>query len=183
VSLNRPILLVGMPGVGKSTVGRLVADELHVPLSDTDAVVERAAGSTIAEIFARAGEQEFRRRETAALSDALRQCHVVSAGGGAPVQQENRDLLAQAWVVHLVGDAAEVWGRLHHSSGRPLLAGGRPAWERLWAERASVYAAVSDVTVPVTGRAPEQIAQDILSAARTAGVAGVDEAEEISDDS
>ena len=81
--MRKPVLLIGMMGCGKSTVGRLLAERMRLPLIDLDEEIARAAGKTIPEIFAQEGEAGFRARETAALERALaREAGVIATGGG-----------------------------------------------------------------------------------------------------
>ena len=88
--MRKPVLLIGMMGCGKSTVGRLLAERMRLPLIDLDEEIARAAGKTIPEIFAQEGEAGFRARETAALERALaREDGVIATGGGIVTRAEN----------------------------------------------------------------------------------------------
>ena len=100
MSADLPIVLVGLPGAGKSKVGRLLARDLDVPHIDTDAMIVERTGRSIAEIFASEGEAIFRLLEARAVADALEREAVISLGGGAVVTEAVRDRLA-GW-----GDAA-----------------------------------------------------------------------------
>jgi shikimate kinase len=121
------IVLVGLPGSGKSTVGPLLAAALGWELVDTDAEVERAAGMSITRIFAREGEPAFRAREAAAVEGALGRERVVIAPGGGWIEGAG-DLAAlppRTLVVHLRIGAEEAAARLAGAAGaRPLLHGG-----------------------------------------------------------
>jgi len=148
------IALVGLSGVGKSSVGGLLAARLGWPLLDTDAIIVETAGRTVAQIFADAGEPRFRELEAAALQRAfsITPC-VVSTGGGIVLRAENRALLrSHAFVVWLDAPTATLVARLlAHDQARPLIGGADPAgrMEALRAARAGLYAEVAHVRVNV----------------------------------
>lgn len=125
----RPIVLVGLMGVGKSTVGRRLALRLGLPFVDADVEIERASGMAIAEMFERYGEAAFRdgeRRVIARLLGGPR--HVLATGGGAFVDPATRALiLAQATAVWLDADVATLVERVRRRNTRPLLKGRDPA--------------------------------------------------------
>ncbi len=160
------ILLIGMMGAGKSTVGRLLAERLACAYLDSDAQVEAATGQTVAELFETVGERGFREAESAALADALsgQGPVVVSVAGGAVLDPENRTRIREAGtVVWLRADPATLAHRLGEGSGRPLLAGD-PAGElaRLDRERRPFYAELADVVVDVDGLPPGTVADRVL---------------------
>ena len=97
MSVALPIVLVGLPGAGKSKVGRLLAGRLGVPHVDTDDLIVEREGRAISDIFATDGESAFRLMETVAVADALSRRAVVSLGGGAAATDAVRDLLAPSW--------------------------------------------------------------------------------------
>ncbi len=122
-------VLVGMPGSGKSTIGRRLAKALDVPLLDTDVKIVESTGRTIAEIFVE-GEPEFRRIEADVVRAALAEHDgIVSLGGGAVTSAEVREALAGHTVIYLEISAAEGIRRTSGGAGRPLLAGGDPGRE------------------------------------------------------
>lgn len=125
---DRAIVLVGLMGVGKTTVGRRLAQRLNLPFVDADAEIETAAGMTIAEIFEKFGEAHFRdgeRRVIARLIDGSRK--VVATGGGAFVNDQTRALiLDQATAVWLDADPAILAERVAKRDHRPLLRGKDP---------------------------------------------------------
>src|SRR3981081_2465884 len=135
-------VLIGLPGSGKSTIGRRLAKALDVSLLDTDAAIEETTGRTIADIFATDGEPEFRRIEEDVIRSAL-QSHdgVLSLGGGAVTTQGVRDALAGHMVIYLEISAAEGVRRTGGSTVRPLLAGGDRGekFRKLMAERVPLY--------------------------------------------
>lgn len=168
------LVLVGMMGAGKTTVGRAVADRLGWAFVDTDAEVEAAAGSSVAELFAGAGEPAFREAERRALATALSDGGpvVVSAGGGAVVDEGNRHLLSRsATVVWLRADPATLAARVGDGAGRPLLAGDAAgALAALDAGRRPLYAAVADAVVDVDDLDVDAVVGRALAARTGAGV-------------
>ena len=117
------IALIGMPGCGKSSVGRQLARRLNWSFADADAEIERAIGCSIRAYFEQHGEAAFRDVEQATLAElSLRERLVLATGGGAVVREANRRLLtARADVVYLRSTAEELMRRLRHDSHRPLL--------------------------------------------------------------
>ena len=117
------IALVGLPGSGKSTVGRQLARRLQQPFHDCDSVIEQRLGCTIREFFEREGEARFRDIESQVLAELLAQHGgVLSTGGGAVLRPVNRERLrAQARVFYLRSTPEELMRRLRHDTQRPLL--------------------------------------------------------------
>lgn len=145
------VVLVGLMGVGKSTVGRRLAKELERPFADADEQVELAAGLAVPAIFRRDGEDAFRRLEAEVLADLVSRPHplVIAAGGGVVTRPENRALLAEVVVVWLRASAAFL-ARRTDPTHRPLLAGdAEGALARLLVEREPLYEAVADIVVDV----------------------------------
>ncbi|HEX3793230.1 MAG TPA: shikimate kinase [Acidimicrobiales bacterium] len=166
--MTRRILLVGMMGAGKTTVGRLVAEQLCWEYRDSDADVEAATGLTVPELFARDGETAFRDAEAAVLMRACASTEpvVVSVAGGAVLRAETRDLLtASGTVVWLRAEPATLARRVGDGRGRPLL-GDDPAAALvvLNAERAPLYAQVADVTIDVDDLSAPVVAGRIVDA-------------------
>ncbi|GAA4800655.1 shikimate kinase [Streptomyces ziwulingensis] len=163
----RPLaVLVGLPGSGKSTVGRMMADRLGVTFRDTDEDVERRTGRTVARIFADDGEPRFREWERAAVRAALT-AHdgVLALGGGAVVDPVTRSWLAGGPVVHLDAEVREVLGRPGGTVDRPLLAGDPAArLRRLAARRAPFYREVARVTVTTRGLSAVEVTRTALLA-------------------
>jgi shikimate kinase len=124
VSRNIPIYLVGMMGVGKSTIGARLAARLGRAFLDTDQEVERVAGRTVAEIFETEGEASFRALEVEAVRVATEHAAVVALGGGAvAVPGAMERLLESGEVVYLMADPEELIDRIGDPASRPLLAG------------------------------------------------------------
>jgi shikimate kinase len=121
--LRKTVVLVGMPGAGKTAVGTALARRLGVPFRDSDEEIVRAANMTIAEIFARDGEAFFRRKEAQVIARLLRgEPAVLSTGGGAFLQEDNRRMIAAEGVsVWLDADLDLLWARVRHKDSRPLL--------------------------------------------------------------
>jgi shikimate kinase len=122
---DRPLILTGFMGSGKSSVGRLLAVRLGCPFVDLDAEIVAAAGSSINEIFARDGEAAFRNLESACLERVLAGgAAVIATGGGAVVADENRrSMRKRGIVVNLVVSLPQVLHRLHGAVDRPLFSG------------------------------------------------------------
>ncbi|MBU8810336.1 shikimate kinase [Mycolicibacterium goodii] len=159
-------VLVGLPGSGKSTIGRRLAKVLDVSMVDTDAVIEETTGRTIADIFANDGEREFRRIEEEVIRSAL-QTHegVLSLGGGAVTTPGVREALAGHKVVYLEISAAEGVRRTGGSTVRPLLAGGDRAekYRKLMAERVPLYRKVATIRVNTNRRNPGAVVRTIVA--------------------
>ena len=142
--VDRPIVLVGMMGVGKSTVGRKLATLLQLDFCDADDAIEEAAQMSISEIFERFGEDYFRdgeRRVIARLLDSGPA--VIATGGGAFAQEETRKLVLERGIaVWLDADANTIVDRVRRKDTRPLLKDGDPREivSRLKAEREPLYA-------------------------------------------
>lgn len=149
MSADLPIVLVGLPGAGKSKVGRLLARDLDVPHIDTDAMIVERTGRSIAEIFASEGEAIFRLLEARAVADALEREAVISLGGGAVVTEAVRDRLAGHTVVYIDATHDELLRRTGSRRHRPLLVEDPSAVLcRLREEREPYYQAVATLVVP-----------------------------------
>jgi len=164
--MGEHVLLVGMMGAGKSTVGRIVAQRMRRPFRDSDTDVESRTGQSVPAIFAARGEPAFRAEERSALCSALASGvpSVIAVAGGAVIDPEARRRLRSAgvvvWLDVLPHDLA---GRVGSGSGRPLL-DKDPAGtlQRLDAVRRPVYRNLSDVVVQVGRRRPEALAEDVV---------------------
>ena len=139
--MRKPILLIGMMGCGKSTVGRLLAERMRLPLIDLDEEIARAAEKTIPEIFAQEGEAGFRARETAALERALaREDGVIATGGGIVTRAENiRMMREKGFVVWLCRPLEDMIADVRQDT-RPNLAGNKEErMHTLYAQREALY--------------------------------------------
>lgn len=141
--IDRPVALVGLMGVGKSTVGRKLAALMHHDFVDADEAIENAAQMTIAEIFEQFGEAYFRDGERRVIARLVDERHgVIATGGGAFVNDETRQLiLDKAIAVWLDCDIATLVERTSRKANRPLLKDGNPreVLERLAQEREAHY--------------------------------------------
>lgn len=176
MSEDRKLLLIGMMGAGKTTVGRILADRLGWPYADSDSQVQQATGRTVPELFAERGEAGFRAAEAAALRSAVDGAGpaVVSVAGGAVLDPENRRVISSAGsVVWLRADPATLAARVGDGSGRPLL-GDDPAsaLQRLDAVRRPLYADLADIVVDVDDLTPDDVADRVLAATGLDGGAG-----------
>ncbi len=159
-------VLVGLPGSGKSTIGRRLAKALGVGLLDTDAAIEQQTGRSIADIFAADGEQEFRRIEEQVVRAALAEHDgILSLGGGAVTTPGVRAALVGHTVIYLEITAAEGVRRTGGATVRPLLAGPDRAekFRTLMAERAPLYRRVATIRVNTNRRNPGAVVRHVLS--------------------
>jgi len=140
----RTIVMVGMMGAGKTTVGRRLAPRLGLPFFDADAEIEKAAGMSVSELFQQHGEESFRRGEAQIINRLLDgEPHVLATGGGALVNPESRAIIAEKAVsIWLRADMDTIVTRATQRGTRPLLKTGDPreTLTRLLAEREPLYA-------------------------------------------
>ncbi|OBI90130.1 shikimate kinase [Mycobacterium sp. 1245805.9] len=163
-------VLVGLPGSGKSTIGRRLAKALGVGLLDTDAAIEQQTGRSIADIFATDGEQEFRRIEEQVVRAALTEHDgVLSLGGGAVTSPGVCDALAGHTVIYLEIGAREGVRRTGGTTVRPLLAGPDRAekYRELMAKRVPLYRRVATIRIDTNRRNPGAVVRNILSRLQT----------------
>jgi shikimate dehydrogenase len=155
---KRNLVLIGMPGSGKTTLGRLLADKLGRTLVDTDEEIVRRAGTPITEIFATRGESAFRDLESEVIRDLSETGgRVIATGGGAILREENVDALRSNGVLVYLDRPL---GDLLPTSDRPL-ANQVDKIKTLYTVRLPLYQRAADLTVPVRGT-PEKTAQTIL---------------------
>jgi shikimate kinase len=156
------VVLVGLPGAGKTSVGTELARRLGVPFADTDELVVRQTGRPVAEIFAEQGERVFRQLEADMIAAALAGFDgVLALGGGAVTTESVRADLAAAGVpvVRLTAGPDELLDRLAGDAPRPLLAGDPAArLAELSAARSGWYAAVAGFSVETGGRSVAELA-------------------------
>jgi shikimate kinase len=159
-------VLVGLPGSGKSTIGRRLSKALGVGLLDTDVAIEQQTGRTIADIFATDGEPEFRRIEEGVVRAALAEHDgVVSLGGGAVTSPGVREALAGHTVIYLEINATQGVRRIGGTAVRPLLAGPDRAakFRALMATRVPLYRRVATIRVDTNRRNPGAVVRHIVS--------------------
>ena len=162
-------VLVGLPGSGKTTIGRRLSKALGVSLLDTDVAIEERSGRSIADIFATDGEQEFRRIEEEVVRAALADHDgVVSLGGGAVTSPGVCEALAGHTVIYLEISAREGVRRTGGNTVRPLLAGPDRAekFRALMAKRTPLYRRVATIRVDTNRRNPGAVVRQILSRLR-----------------
>jgi shikimate kinase len=166
------LVLVGLMGVGKTSVGRRVAKKLGVRHVDLDVAVERTAGRSVPEIFADEGEEGFRAREHVALVDLLAADAplVLSTGGGAVLREDNRAAMrARGTVVWLRATPRTLLARVGDGRGRPLLAGDPLGnLTRLAAERAPAYTAAAHTIIDVDGLPFDAVTEKVAALCRAA---------------
>ena len=157
--------LVGMMGSGKTTVGRIAAERLAMPFHDTDEVVERTAGRTVAELFAE-GEDVFRAAEAEAVRSLAGEDAVVACGGGVVLDDTNvARMRATGLVVWLDAPVSVLAVRVGDGDGRPLLDDDPAAGlERLSSERRRRYEAAAHLRVDASHHAPDQTAEEVTAA-------------------
>jgi len=164
---GRHLVLVGLMGAGKTTVGQRCADLLDRPFVDTDDLVAAAAGTPVDDIWAAEGEQGFRVRERVAVADAVASPDplVISCGGGAVLDADNRRALrANGVVVLLTASSAALASRLARDDSRPLLIGHdkAAALERLSALRQPAYEAAAHLQVDTEGRSVDDVVTAVV---------------------
>ncbi|MEU6642947.1 shikimate kinase [Saccharomonospora sp. NPDC046836] len=160
MTVRRPVVLVGPPGSGKSTVGLLLARRLGVDYADADVDLEAETGRRISDIFADDGESVFRAIEEKIVAAGLgRYTGVYALGGGAPLLETTRERLREHTVVFLNVGMADGVQRTGLSSARPLLVGVNPraTYKALLEQRLPVYRDVATVEVDTTGRTPDEV--------------------------
>ena len=166
-NLTKPLVLIGMMGAGKSTVGRFVADRLDVPFKDADKEIEEAAGRSVEEIFAEFGEAHFRSGERRVISRLLQEGpFVLATGGGAYIDAETRALIGKyAICVWLRADFDLLWARVSKRSHRPLLKTENPrqTLAELMERRYPVYAG-ADIVVDSQDIPKEDMAERVIQA-------------------
>lgn len=161
------LVLVGMTGAGKSSVGRVLADRLGRTWVDTDQEIEKVTQKSIREIFLEVGETGFRNIESDVLESVLSAVTpiVISTGGGIILAERNRLLLRDRArrVVWLMADPSILLDRLQLGMHRPLLdEDPEGTLSRMWADRESLYREVADVIVSVDGRSVADVVDAIL---------------------
>ena len=153
------LVLIGMPGSGKSTVGKILSKMLCMPLVDTDALVEQTAGKTIPELFAQEGEAAFRDRETAAARQAaVLDNTVIATGGGIILRPENMEALAATGLIFFRDrNLEDIVGEDH--MGRPLVGKDPDKLRILYTQRIDLYRKYAQYTISDTKTAEEAAAR------------------------
>lgn len=161
----KPIIIVGMMGAGKTTVGRRLAKRLELSFFDSDIEMEQRCGAPVPLIFELEGEAGFRKREAALIEELTsRTAIVLSTGGGAITSQSNREMIRERGVViYLRAQLQDIWIRTRHDKRRPLLqtADPRKRLGELLEARKAFYEEVAHYTID-TGRQPAEWIVDQL---------------------
>ena len=164
---DRPIVLIGMMGAGKTTVGRRLAARLGRHFVDSDEEVEKAAGMSIEDIFAAHGEADFRAGEVKVIARLLKDHNIVlGTGGGAFINAETRALVKEAAIsVWIKADFELLFQRVSRRSNRPLLktANPRETLQKLIEARYPIYAE-ADVTIVSRDVPQDQVASEVIEA-------------------
>ena len=153
------LVLIGMPGSGKSTVGKILSRMFCMPLVDTDALVEQTAGKTIPALFAQEGEAAFRDRETAAARQAAALDNtVIATGGGIVLRSENMEALAATGMIFFRDrDLEDILGEDH--MGRPLVGRDPEKLRILYTQRIELYRKYAQYIISNTKTAEEAAAR------------------------
>lgn len=160
-----PIILIGPPGAGKTSVGKALAKKLSLNFLDSDKVVEEKSGKSISEIFITDGEPAFREMERSAVMDLLEnQDGVIALGGGSVMDIEvSKRLLPMANVVFLDVSISNAAPRVGFNRDRPLLLGNpRQQWIALMEKRRSTYEALAKARVSTDNKKPVEVVEEIV---------------------
>ena len=168
--LNRSIVLIGMMGAGKSSVGACLRRQTGLGLLDTDEIVASNFGMSIPEIFAKHGEKKFRDAETEALRRVrTEEQTIIITGGGIVLRKENVEILrSQAVIVWLDGDEETLFARASRKQNRPLLQTKNPrkTFSQILGARRPLYANIADIRVDTSVLTDEEVAVAILAKLR-----------------
>ena len=165
----RSIILMGPPGSGKSTVGKVLAKDLNLTLIDTDRVIEERQGRSISEIFLTDGEEGFRAIEREIVLESLkRENCVIALGGGSVLDTEVQNVLSQlSEVIFLDISISNAAPRVGFNKERPLLMGNpRQQWLQLMEKRRSIYEKLATRTVSTDNRKAHEVASEIVTGVR-----------------
>ena len=170
--MSQPVFLVGPMGAGKTTIGKLLAQQLGYPFKDSDREIEERTGADIPWIFDVEGEAGFRQREVAVLADlALQGQLVIATGGGIVMREENRECLKSAGIVfYHTASTEQLLERTAKDKRRPLLQVADPESRirELLSIRDPLYAEVATHIIDTEKRAPKLVAQEMAALVRAA---------------
>jgi len=158
-------VLVGVPGAGKSTVGKLLAEHLNVPFVDTDEAIEARSGKSVSDIFINDGETAFRALETQTIADELQTESVVLAlGGGALGSAQTREGLQGHIVIWLQTTLSQAVARVGMNRNRPLLLGNvRGQLSELMTAREPIYREAATITIDTSDLDPSEVVAVIVA--------------------
>lgn len=164
---RRHIVLVGLPGAGKTSVGRSLSLLLNTDFSEPDQLIESRLKASVQSIFESRGEATFRKYEAEIMADLLmKQPHVISPGGGWVGAHDPGTTSSNSFIIYLETSPAEILSRLGGAAGRPTLGDGSlPMVERLYEDRRRVYEA-SDESVKTDGKDVAEVTGEVLDLAR-----------------
>ena len=167
IKLTMNIFIVGPMGSGKSTVGKIISDELFLNFFDTDDEIESRTGASIDWIFDLEGEEGFRKRESSILEEMVKQNSIVlSTGGGIILSDSNREMLSSRGTVFYLSTPISVQiERTSKDKDRPLLKNGDPEeiLTRLQKERKGLYESVSDHVIETENKSSQEVASEIIN--------------------
>lgn len=164
------VYLVGPMGVGKTTIGKMLASELKLKFVDTDKEVEVRAGADIPWIFDVEGEAGFRARETRVLDElSAREGQVLATGGGIVLAEHNRQIIKNSLCIYLKAEVSQLVARIGKDKRRPLLQKDEPrlVLERIMQIREPLYQEVATWVVQTDSRPPRQVVRDIVRLLRS----------------
>lgn len=166
------VVLIGVPGAGKSTIGELLAAHLGMTFIDTDNLIEERAGKSISDIFTTDGEPVFRALEAETIASALAGPQaIVSLGGGALGNESTRELVKSHTVLWLQTGLAQAVDRVGLNRNRPLLLGNvRGQLSALMTAREPIYREAADVVVDTSNLSIEEVTQEALRALAEKGI-------------
>ena len=158
-----PIVLVGVPGAGKTTVGKLLARAMNVDFFDSDQVIESRAGKSVSDIFTQDGEPAFRKIEHDVVCELLQNdAAVLALGGGSLGNDDTRTQVSKAKVVWLIAGLAQAVDRVGMNRNRPLLLGNvRGQLADLMTAREPLYKEVATIAVDTSKLIPSEVVQAI----------------------
>ncbi len=168
------IVLIGLMGVGKSTVGKKLAQKIGRDFIDTDQLIEDKCGTSISVIFEVEGEIGFRKRENKVISEVMeKQGKIIATGGGAPMQKENHEFLKKGYVIYLFAKPISIWKRLQYDDSRPILQSTKNLKKRieeLFVSRDSIYRELADRIIIGESLPLKVVIKKIMNALKTEGL-------------
>lgn len=161
-------IFIGPMGSGKSTIGKAVANALHLPFRDTDSIIEELEHLPVSQIFIDKGEEYFRAIEKKVLRDELlSDGSILALGGGAPISMDAQSALkvSSAPVIYLDISLANVAPRIGFNRDRPLLLHNpRGQWQTLMEVRRPIYESIANIVIDVNGKTQKKIVEEVLGA-------------------